>query len=333
MRNAAEIVRVAIWMLLAVLGLGMKVQGQEPVRWSATDVKGVAVKVPAERKATVLVFVLPEQPQSQAVLEQLKGALGAADVQVALVVSGKEAEAGAKKLLETGKIEWPVIADTEYAGSGRMSVHVWPTTVVVGADGRQVAHLAGVPRSYAKDLESYLANAAGKIDAAELQRRLESRDTVVDSPGQMAERHLAVARRLLEKDLADQARVELERGLKLEPEHVGLQMAMVEVLLGMREGAAAMQLLEKMDEKAVSPARIKVLRGRALVGMGKWDEAEGVLIGAAMLNPDPAEAYYELGRVYQHQEKWQQAAETFRRAFETTARGKRVAATGPTTRP
>jgi tetratricopeptide (TPR) repeat protein len=309
---------------VAVLGLAGTVFG-EKVEWAGKDVKGIEIKVPAAAKPTVVLFLAAGQNQSEQVVALVKAAIGAAaEVQVVAVVSGTEAEAAAKKLAEGGQIAWPVVADGEYAASGKMNVHVWPTTVVVRADGEQVAHLAGISKAYAKDLESYLAFAAGKIDAEGLKQRLEAHDTVVDSAGQMADRHLRVAQRLLEKGLTEQAKVELAAGLKLQPQHAALQQAMVDVLLSLKEADAAIALLDQIDPKNVSGPKLKLLKGKALVGLGKWDEAREVLIGAAALNPNPSEVYYELGLVYQHQQEWQKAAEVFRRAFETSQTGRKV---------
>ena len=333
--------RVMICTGVAIALAAFSLGGEEKppaVEWSARDVRGAEVRIPDGKRPTVVVFVLGDQPQSQQALEQVKSTVGApGDVQVVVVVSGKEAEGPAKKLAEDAKLGWPVIADMDYTGSGKLGVHVWPTTVVIRSDGQEVGHLAGAATGFAKDLEGYLAFAAGKIDAAALQRRLESHDTVIDSPGQMAERHLVVARRLFEKDLAEQARLELERGLKLQPENGELQLAMAEVLLSLGEASGAMEMLEQVDEKGGPGWRMKVLRGQALVALGKWEDAEGVLEQAVRLNPDPSGAYYELGRVYEHGQKWQQAADAYRRAFETTGVGRKLAAgrrgVGASTRP
>jgi tetratricopeptide (TPR) repeat protein len=322
-------------LILNILVLGpLCAAGAQPskVDWSADDVRGQRVKVPSTRP-TVLAFILADQPPSAQALTQIQSVVrDARSAALVIVVSGKDAQTFAQALAQHPKTQWPVVADPDYAASGKLLVHAWPTTLVVSSDGRQIAHVPGVPKSLAKDLDSYLAFAGGAIDEAQLQQRLNGHDMVVDSTTQMASRHLQVAQRLLDKGLPEQARIELERGLKLESDNVPLQLALIDLLLSTGNASAA-DWLAKVDEKKVPPRRLQVLRGRLLIAQGQWDQARALLLQAAMLNPDPAEAYYHLGRVYQHMGNLKEAAEAYRRAFEATPLGHRAGTSDPTTQP
>ena len=55
------------------------------------------------------------------------------------------------------------------------------------------------------------------------------------------------------------------------------------------------------------------------------DEARTTLLQALRLNPDPAQAYYFLGIVYQHDAAPDKAAEAFRKAYEHTPQGRTIA--------
>jgi tetratricopeptide (TPR) repeat protein len=297
------------------------------IDWSAKDIRGNDVKVPAANaKASVVLFVLTDQPQSQQALQQLRATItdqkAAGDVQVLVVVSGQGAVAGATKLSsDAAAVPWPVVPDPEYTASGKLSVHVWPTTVIVRGDGQQVAHLPGLPTTYARDLDGYVAFAAGRIDHAELLHRLGNNGNVLDSTQQMAARHLEVARRLLEKDMPEQANVELQKAIDLKPKSPLLRLSIVDMLLSLNQGPAALQMLDQIQTDQVEgvPAwQIKLIRGRALVASGQWDQAKQVLSDAVKLNPEPAAAYYELGQVLEHQSDWQAAADAYRRAYEAT---------------
>src|SRR4029453_11299433 len=106
------------------------------------------------------------------------------------------------------QLQWggAVVLDPDYAASGQMQIHVWPTTVLVNAAGEQVAHLGGISNVYGKELAAYLAFAGGTIDRAALTQRLATTQVVGDSSEQMAARHLEVAERLLEKGHAGEAK-------------------------------------------------------------------------------------------------------------------------------
>jgi tetratricopeptide (TPR) repeat protein len=281
-------------------------------------------------------FVLPDQPPSRRALRQLQSIAAREDalagVQLLVIVSGAGADAAATRVRDDAGLTCPVIADEPYAASGRMSVHVWPTTVIVHADGRQIAHIPGVPTSLARDVQNYIALATGQIDQAELERRLNTVGNVVDTAPQMAARHLEVARRLLDKNLPEQALLEVQKAADLKPASPLVNLSIVDMLLSLDQSATALRMLDEIDTDAVRgvPAhQVKLIRAKALIAASRWDDARRLLSEAVRLNPDPAAAYYQLGQVEQHQGNWQAAAEAYRKAYESTRQSRQsgVAAT------
>ncbi len=331
----------------------------EKVEWSGQDIAGRPVKVPAPDRPTVLLFAMADQAQSNQAIEQAKAVLEKTGVraqgsgpptapppgpgaaapaapppasafQVAAVITGAGVEAAAKKLADEGKWPFPVVIDRDYAISGRMGVHVWPTTLVISSAGEPLAHLAGLPGAYAADLEAHLAFAAGRITREELAGRLAAHRVVAGTPEQVAHRHLLVAERLLEKDLLDQARQELARGLAIKPDDPALQAAMIRVLILQNQLPEAQAGLDKLDASRLPPWQVALLRGRLLLAQGQFDQAVEPLARATQLNPNPAEAFYALGLVHQRRGDWQRSAAAFRSAFEATPVGREVA---PATQP
>lgn len=293
------------------------------VKWSATDLQGKKLAVPAADRPTLILFVRADQPQSQQAVQQALPVIQTAgNVQSILVLSGHQDQATAQKLAQ--QLEWigSVVLDPEYAASGQMQIHVWPTTVLVNSSGEQVAHLGGVSNTYANELSAYLTFAAGTIDRATLAQKLATTRVVGDSNAQMASRHLQVAERLLEKGRLDEARAELAEGLKREPGSVPLKVAMAKVLLQLNDAKGAMELVDGLDPAAVAPWQLSLLRGKAALAQNQVDQAIMHLQGALKLNPNPAEVQYELGKAYQQKGDHQQAAAAFRAAFEATAAGK-----------
>ena len=318
---------------LVLLGASLSVRAQDKatmVKWSGKDVDGAALSVPAADQPTVLLFIRADQPQSVEAMKAAKATLESIKpVQAIAILSGQQDVGGVKKLADGG--QWPgrIVLDPDYAASGQLGIHAWPTTVVVRSTGEQVAHLPGLSKSYALELDAYLSFAAGKIDKVALQQKLADHNLVTDSPEQMAARHLQVAQRLLEKDQVDQARAELGEGLKLQPHSAPLQLALGRVLLIQGQPAEAMKIAEQLDQTAVPAWQINLLRGRVLIAQGKWDQAKSILLESLKLNPNPGEVHYELGVVYQQQADWQHAAESFRAAFESKAPGHRIVTTQP----
>lgn len=294
--------------------------------WTAKDTAGKAVAVPADH-TSVLVFLRPDQPQSRTAIEQVNTLLkDNKDLQIIAVVSGDDAAANAAKLAAGNPPwVWPIVTDPQYAAAGKFKALVWPTTVIITKSGTQAAHIAGLPASYAGDLEAYVAFAAGKIDQSALEKRLAGREIVADSAEQKASRHVEVALRLAEKGLKDQARAELTKALSFQSTEPKLQTTLARALLIVGDAKSAETLIGQFKPGAVFPADVNLLRGWAALQLDRWDEALASLTEAVKLNPQPAEASYLLGLVYQHKGDSAKAGESFRKAFEHTPEGRLLA--------
>jgi tetratricopeptide (TPR) repeat protein len=324
----------------AVCGAQSVPQTHPADAWTAKDAAGHAVTVPAEGRTTILVFLRPDQPQTRATIQDLAAATkDRKDLQLCAVVSGDEAAASAARLA-ADPFKWtaPIVLDTDYAISGRFAVSAWPTTLIVSkaqtpaaqglpalGTGVLIAHVAGQSASYAADMAAYLDFAAGKIDRAALDKQLASQTIVADSVEQKAARHVEVAQRLLEKGLKDLARAEIAKALAYQPTDPALQAALVRCQLGVGDAQAAAALLAQIKPAALPPSELNLLRGWAAVESERWDDARKSLTAAVELNPQPAEACYFLGLVYQHSGDTAHAAENFRKAFEHTPLGKAIA--------
>ena len=311
-------------LLLAAVGLAAAwADDKPPVAWETKDTAGKAVTVPADR-TSVLVFLRPDQPQSRTAIEQVNALLkDNKDVQIFAVVSGDDAEANAAKVAAGNPPwVWPIVTDPQYAASAKYKALVWPTTVVITKTGAQVGHIAGLPASYGGDLEAYVAFAAGKIDQAELNKRLAGREIVADSAEQKASRHVEVALRLAEKGLKDQARTELTKALSFNSSDPKLQAGLARALLIVGDAKSAETLQGQFKPGAVPPADVNLLRGWTALQLDRWDEALTALTEAVKLNPQPAEASYLLGLVYVHKGDSVKAGESFRKAFEHTSEGR-----------
>jgi hypothetical protein len=307
-------------LVLSVLGTRAEEIKKVSVNWSAPDLKGNTLTVPDKERVSILAFVRTDQPQSTDALQQIKSTEGEnAKVQVIVIFSGDEAQNQAKDFAGDASYSWPIVADPDFKSSGQLGVHVWPTTLVVNTAGDQVAHLAGLPLTFAKDLSAYVQFASNQLDGIGLQQKLTTREVVVDDAQQIAARHLQVAQRLLDDGNIDQAKDELVRGLKAQPDNAALELMMVRALLMRSQCKPALDLLEKVPPNAAPAWQIAQLRGRAFIGLEKWDDAAKVLPDALTLNPHPDEPHYLLGVVYERQKEFAKAAAEYRKAFESTS--------------
>lgn len=317
---------------LTAIGLSAGEPAAPKRELSATNIDGNPVRVPQADKPCLLVFLMADQPQSLKEAEVITAAVGAhPGVQVVTLVSGPQAEAAAKLL--KGKLPGEIVVDKDYALAGKMSVRAWPTTLVIQPDGQELAHLAGLAKSFAKDMDSYLDFATGKIDRETLNRRISASQVIEDDPRQMARRHLEMAERQLAKGFLAAARQELERGLRQDPKNADLQLADINLTILEGNPAQALERLDKIDAASLPPWKLDTVRGRALVALKQWDAAAAVLEKAVRLNPEPGEAWYALGQMHEAKGQWQQAAQAYRAAFESTSPGRRLKVAEPATPP
>jgi hypothetical protein len=301
----------------------------EPIRWSGTDLGGQQVVVPAAGKPTVMVFIRPGQSQSGQLLRELRGLLGndsrsnVEDPQVVVVVSGPQAAEQARSLGEAAA-GWSIVADPDYDLSGRTSVHVWPMTVLLNAEGDERARLGGLPRSYTADLQAHLEHAAGQIDQETLDERLTTRRVVVDENGPA--KRLQVAEQLLHRGHSEQAREALREAVDQIGDDPAAQVRAARMLTMLQEPAEAIAMLDRIPVDRLPPWQIHIVRARALVQLGEWEQARKLLPEAMKLNPNPGEVHYLQGLLHQHEANWQSAADSFRQAFESTAPAQKLAA-------
>ena len=312
------------WILSASPVLAAESPASAPVQYSGRATNGAEIAVPSAGKVTVLAFLRAGQEQSDAAAKQIaqtlaKGTPGAADAQVVVVISGHTPADAVAKFVESAKIAWPVVLDPDYALSGKLAVRVWPTTVVVAADGTQAAHLAGLPASFASDLSAYLDFAGKKIDQTALDGRLTTKQVVADSPRQMAERHLRVASALLDRGDFDAAKSEIEQGLARVPGDASLRVLLVRTLIKQNQPDAALASADQLKD-AVPPWQSSLLRAEALVALQRWPEAKLAAADSLKLNPNPAAAHYLAGVIASQEKDWERAAESFRKAYEAGLR-------------
>jgi Flp pilus assembly protein TadD len=118
------------------------------------------------------------------------------------------------------------------------------------------------------------------------------------------------------------AQAEVVKALDLKPAEPKLLMSLVrtDLLTGDTKNATA--LLEKVPVASAMPAELNLLKGWCALQGERWADAKTLLTAATQLNPDPAEALYLLGRVYEHDNEAAKAAECYRKAFEHSTEGK-----------
>jgi Flp pilus assembly protein TadD len=144
----------------------------------------------------------------------------------------------------------------------------------------------------------------------------------VESDEQKAARHAELAASLAEKGMKDLAQAEVAKALEFKLENPALlvSLARTDLMTGNVKGAEG--LLSRVPSGRQAPAELNVLKGWCAIQGEHWAEAKTLLTEATKGNPEPAGAFYLLGRVYEHEGDMAHAAECYRKAFEHSTEGK-----------
>ncbi len=286
-------------------------------RWSGKDQAGAEVRIPNPDWPILLLFLRADQSPSEHVVRMVTAALRQVPSARALVVlSGSHASEDAKALVKGKHLPWPLIVDSEAALSGQLGVFSWPTTLVVGRDASVVAHVAGAPLSLTADLQTYLIFAVGQIDRTEMSRQLASRTIVREGGDQQARWHLQMGQKLQADGKLEEARGLLSDGLKLAPTMMPLRVALIDVLVQLKQTQAANALLDQTAKQALPAWQYDLLTAKIAVADGQWALARRLLTPLLKDRSELAEVHFLMGKVYEQASDWPNAANAYRAAHE-----------------
>jgi tetratricopeptide (TPR) repeat protein len=211
-------------------------------------------------------------------------------------------------------VDAPLAFDADRSLYGQLGLIVFPTTIVVKADGK-LAHVISLRGpDYAHTLDAYLRHTLGKIDDAQLDGELKSRPTSQGSPKSLASAHRATARLMRDKGRLDAARDELTKAREQDPENADILLDLADLDLSTEKLDEANQLVQSVLAAHPDHRRAKQIKGICLYRQNKLAEAEAALLEALSLNPDPARIHYYLGKIYEQQGQAAKALEHYRDA-------------------
>jgi tetratricopeptide (TPR) repeat protein len=211
-------------------------------------------------------------------------------------------------------VDAPLAFDADRSLYGQLGLIVFPTTIVVNAEGK-LAHVISLRGpDYAHTLDAYLRHTLGKIDDAQLDAELKSRPTSQGSPKSLASAHRATARLMRDKGRLDAAREELTKAREQDPENADILLDLADLDLATEKLDEADQLVQSVLAGHPDHRRAKQIKGICLYRQNKLTEAEAALLEALSLNPDPARIHFYLGKIYEQQGQAAKALEHYRDA-------------------
>ncbi|MFO0831701.1 MAG: tetratricopeptide repeat protein [Phycisphaerales bacterium] len=199
---------------------------------------------------------------------------------------------------------------------GKLGLIVFPTTVIMGKDGKLVEVISLHNPDYKNTLTAYLQHTLGQITDEQLKQKLAEHASEDGTPKSLASAHRALARSMRQKGQLDAAREELSKAREQDPDNkeVLLDIADLDMAAGNLDEAESM--VGKVLESQPDHRRARQLKGIALFHRNKLDEAQRVLEEALSLNPSPEVIHYYLGQICEKKGQQDKALEHYREALQ-----------------
>ncbi len=288
---------------------------------SLADADGRPAQIPVAQRVTVLVFWRPGQQLSEDALTDL-GALrrGLAGRRVDFIAVAEAGGDGAAARARTGAFGLPAVVDRGARATEAWGVIVYPSTAVIGADGRLVYYLPSRTGGYRSLVESHVLRALGEISAQDLLARAsgagEPDATVAERARVAHARGVALAGQAQWKEAA----AAFAEALALTPDlaDARLQLGYARLELGDPDGA-----LNDFATLSPASAAVRVGIGIARLRLGQTDTGIRLLEDAVVLNPEPVRAHWELGRAYEARGDHGRALEHYRWAYLKLRQGRK----------
>ena len=269
-------------------------------------------------RVLVLVYLSAEQRNSERAAvdaERIVDGLEGRPVTLVFVTADVVYRSYFEKYFAEAELSSELALDGQRLLYSRLGLFVFPTTLVVDAEGRLSHVLSTRGTDYPHVLESYVLHALGDLSNDELKEKLTARSFDRGSPKSLAARHRAAARLLREKGLLDGAEQELRSALKLDGESVHTRLDLADLCLILGRTEECERIVDQVLGVDPRHRRARSLKGIVLFKKGKLDEAEAILTEALELNADPARTHYYLGQVYEQQGDQKKAIQQYRMAI------------------
>ncbi len=199
---------------------------------------------------------------------------------------------------------------------GQFGAIAMPTVVIASAQGQVVCFEAGYGFNFARVVRIHLSQVLG-ADVDVTQAAMSSVGTVSNSTQEaklarlMNAAHMMAARGHLEAAI-----VEIKKAQVLDPNGVDTRVGLAKLYCRMSKGKEALEILDGVTGKSRSQkAKIHLVSGWAYRLIGQMDAALKALRQATEQAPEEAQAFYELGRVYEARGLKDEALAAYRRAL------------------
>lgn len=294
--------------------------GEVAPAFTLTSVEGKRMSLSSyEGKVVAVIFWRTGQKRSLLALEDAKAILDkykGKGLEVLSIIEDSDNKEEALMVFKNKGIDYPLLVDRERRVYGEYGIRVFPTTVIVGKDGKIAYDIPSHPLTYKTKLRGYVKSALGEIDEGQLKEALSPHNVEQDKATLEASRMYNLAMKFTESRMFDLAINSAIKSIDAKPDMVKSHVLLGFLYLETDEPDKALETFNKALELDSGSNDAKTGLGGALVIKGDVDKAIEILEPATKANPYPQMTYYELGKAYEMKGDADKSKNMYKKAIE-----------------
>jgi len=290
------------------------------------DLGGKEIRLVFGQRPVVLLFWRTNQNFSLEALkdlEQVSRELSSKGVEVFAIAEGGIPAAAVEGAVKGLHLSYPVYLDPQRKIEEEYGVIVFPSTGIVGPDGRLKFYLPSRNSNYREIILGRLKVELGLLGEKEFAQQMKKIGEELGGEGIRADEHLKVGLRLVREGKSKEALPELKQAAILVPDLIDARLALGYAYLDSGETETAQREFEWVLKRHPASPGARLGIGISTVRLGHLDKGIEILKEAVQINPDPVQGYYELGRAYEKKGDLQQAMHAYGWAVRKLLQGRR----------
>ncbi len=322
--------RVLSWITLFIVGshlslaiaIGHHKQGDRVPNLTIRTIDGNQVSL-NERKGKIIVLAFWKQDDDKSSrmlmdLSRISQECRHKDVTFLAINGDKASDKQIREMALAKNLTCLFASDPDLTTYSTLGILVLPTTLIVGPDGKLAFIQDLYSRNFYTQTRAYVRFLLGEITQDQLNAELDPGTSVKVSQARIkAERYVNMGRVLLDIKEKAKAREALKKAVEADPTFPEPHLLLAGLCLEDRELRGAEAELGQALILCPSPREEKLLQGLTYAGQGEDGLAIAVLQKLVENNPQPPpEAYYEMGKIYEKQEKTSEALAAYQMALE-----------------
>ena len=290
------------------------------------DLDAREVKVSFGQRVAVLVFWRPNQPFSTEALkdlDQIRKEFSQRGVEILAIVEETGQPAPSRESVKALGISYPIYLDPARQVEEAYGVIVFPSTGIVGGDGRLKFYLPSRNSNYQEIVRGRLKVELGLMTEKDFAQRMKQIGEDLGGERVQADEHLKIGLRLSRQGKSKEALRELKQAAALDPDLMDVPLALGYAHLESGETRVAQREFEWVLERYQASPGAKLGLGIITARAGNLDKGIHMLKEAIQINPDPVKGYYELGLAYENKGDLKEAMQAYKWAVRKLLQGRR----------